>query len=184
MFFYNAYPNRALFCPNILVHHATKHEIISRLTYPINILLGRITLQQTPNSQNWKEISDYLSILWHLPPRNHKSIPNNTKHYTSNPNISADINSPAHRHSHLCQKDTQFWKIQSLQHAHHLEHYLKTPAKIWFKHEDVSPISSHKLNRTIARIYYDKKWNRTSPTKIWADQWETALSPATTSILN
>jgi len=41
--------------------------------------------------------------------------------------------------------------------ARRLEEYLKTPARIYFKREDVLPTGSFKINTVIAQIYYAKK---------------------------
>ena len=42
-----------------------------------------------------------------------------------------------------------------LQRAYRLEKYLKTPAKIYFKREDMSPLGSHKGNTALAQAYYN-----------------------------
>ena len=42
-----------------------------------------------------------------------------------------------------------------LQRAYRLEKYLKTPAKIYFKREDLSPLGSHKGNTALAQAYYN-----------------------------
>ena len=42
-----------------------------------------------------------------------------------------------------------------LQRAYRLEKYLKTPAKIYFKREDMSPLGSHKGNTALAQVYYN-----------------------------
>ncbi len=41
--------------------------------------------------------------------------------------------------------------------AKRFEKRLKTPAKIYFKREDVSPVGSHKLNTSIPQVYYSNK---------------------------
>jgi tryptophan synthase beta chain len=40
--------------------------------------------------------------------------------------------------------------------ARRLEKILKTPAKIYYKNEGVSPAGSHKPNTAIAQAYYNK----------------------------
>ncbi|MBU1913993.1 MAG: TrpB-like pyridoxal-phosphate dependent enzyme, partial [Candidatus Thermoplasmatota archaeon] len=44
-----------------------------------------------------------------------------------------------------------------LQRAVGLEKALKTPAKIYFKREDLSPAGSHKTNTSLAQAYYNMK---------------------------
>src|SRR5574340_1306300 len=44
-----------------------------------------------------------------------------------------------------------------LMRAYKLEQYLKTPAKIYYKWEGVSPAGSHKPNPALAQAYYNKK---------------------------
>jgi len=63
--------------------------------------------------------------------------------------------------------------------AIHLEKYLGTPAKIYFKHEGVSPAGSHKLNTAIPQAYYNKiEGTRKLVTETGAEQWGSALSLA------
>ena len=45
-----------------------------------------------------------------------------------------------------------------LQRAYRLEKYLKTPAKIYFKREDMSPLGSHKGNTALAQAYYNAEF--------------------------
>lgn len=64
-----------------------------------------------------------------------------------------------------------------LQRAYHLEKYLKTPAKIYFKREDMSPLGSHKGNTALAQAYYNAEAGiHTLTTETGAGQWGTALS--------
>ena len=44
-----------------------------------------------------------------------------------------------------------------LHRARALEAALKTPARIYFKNESVSPAGSHKVNTAIAQAYYNKQ---------------------------
>ncbi|MFA5049918.1 MAG: TrpB-like pyridoxal phosphate-dependent enzyme [Candidatus Micrarchaeia archaeon] len=61
--------------------------------------------------------------------------------------------------------------------AKYLEKYLKTPAKIYFKHEGLNPCGSHKPNTAIAQAYYNQKeGTETLSTETGAGQWGTALS--------
>ncbi len=60
-----------------------------------------------------------------------------------------------------------------------LEKALKTPAKIYFKREDLSPAGSHKPNTAIAQAYYNKKAGiENLTTETGAGQWGSALSLA------
>ena len=64
-----------------------------------------------------------------------------------------------------------------LQRAYRLEKYLKTPAKIYFKREDMSPLGSHKGNTALAQAYYNAKAGiKTLTTETGAGQWGTALA--------
>jgi tryptophan synthase beta chain len=66
-----------------------------------------------------------------------------------------------------------------LQRAVNLERMLKTPAKIYFKREDVSPVGSHKGNSALAQAYYCMKDGiHTITTETGAGQWGTALALA------
>ncbi len=64
--------------------------------------------------------------------------------------------------------------------AKRLEKHLKTPAKIYFKHEGLNPCGSHKPNTAIAQTYYNMKQGvENLVTETGAGQWGTALSYAT-----
>src|SRR4030043_1104010 len=57
-----------------------------------------------------------------------------------------------------------------------LEEYLKTPAKIFYKWEGVSPSGSHKPNTAIPQAYYNKKEGIMKlTTETGAGQWGAAL---------
>ncbi len=63
--------------------------------------------------------------------------------------------------------------------AKRLEAKLKTPAKIFFKHEGLNPCGSHKPNTAIAQAYYNaKEGTQTLVTETGAGQWGTALAYA------
>lgn len=47
------------------------------------------------------------------------------------------------------------WRPSPLLRAHRLEAALKTPAKIYYKYEGVSPAGSHKPNTSILQAYYN-----------------------------
>lgn len=64
-----------------------------------------------------------------------------------------------------------------LQRAYHLERILKTPARIYFKREDMSPLGSHKGNTALAQAYYNAEEGiHTLTTETGAGQWGTALA--------
>ena len=66
-----------------------------------------------------------------------------------------------------------------LQRATRLEKKLKTPAKIYFKREDLSPAGSHKTNTALAQVYYNlKEGVQKLTTETGAGQWGSALSLA------
>src|SRR5712692_11676943 len=64
--------------------------------------------------------------------------------------------------------------------ATRLEQQLKTPAKIFFKREDLNPVGSHKPNTAIPQAYYHKKeGTERLTTETGAGQWGSALALAT-----
>lgn len=66
-----------------------------------------------------------------------------------------------------------------LQRAVYLERFLRTPAKIYFKREDLSPTGSHKPNTAFAQAYYNKTEGiEQLVTETGAGQWGSALSLA------
>ena len=74
----------------------------------------------------------------------------------------------------------RLWRPSPLYRARRLEKFLKTPAKIYYKWEGVSPPGSHKPNTAIAQAYYNKKAGiKTIATETGAGQWGSALSFAT-----
>ena len=63
--------------------------------------------------------------------------------------------------------------------ARRLEKILKTPAKIYYKNEGVSPAGSHKPNTAIAQAYYNKlAGKKRLATETGAGQWGSALALA------
>lgn len=61
--------------------------------------------------------------------------------------------------------------------AVNLERFLDTPAKIYFKREDLSPTGSHKVNTALAQAYYAKKESiHVLTTETSAGQWGSALA--------
>ncbi len=66
-----------------------------------------------------------------------------------------------------------------LQRAVHLEAYLRTPARILFKREDLSPTGSHKPNTAFAQAYYNREEGvERLVTETGAGQWGSALALA------
>jgi tryptophan synthase beta chain len=71
------------------------------------------------------------------------------------------------------------WRPSPLHRAVHLERYLKTPAKIFYKNESVSPAGSHKPNTAVAQAWYNKQFGiKKLTTETGAGQWGSALSYA------
>ena len=63
--------------------------------------------------------------------------------------------------------------------ATRLEAALKTPAKIYYKREDLNPAGSHKPNTAVAQAYYNKQEGTTRlATETGAGQWGSALALA------
>lgn len=71
----------------------------------------------------------------------------------------------------------KMWRPSVLRRAVRLEKALKTPARIYFKDESMSPPGSHKTNTAVAQVYYNKKEGvRRICTETGAGQWGSALS--------
>ncbi len=69
------------------------------------------------------------------------------------------------------------WRPAPLHRAHGLEKALKTPARIYFKNESVSPAGSHKPNTAIPQAWYNKQFGiERLTTETGAGQWGSALS--------
>ena len=74
----------------------------------------------------------------------------------------------------------RIWRPSPLYRAERLEKELKTPAKIYFKWEGVSPPGSHKPNSAVPQVYYNAKEGiERIATETGAGQWGSALSFAT-----
>jgi tryptophan synthase beta chain len=74
----------------------------------------------------------------------------------------------------------RLWRPSPLYRAFRLEKYLKTPAKIYYKWEGVSPAGSHKPNTSIPQAYYNMKQGvERIATETGAGQWGSALAFAT-----
>lgn len=69
------------------------------------------------------------------------------------------------------------WRPSPLRRARYLEEYLKTPAKIYYKDESVSPAGSHKPNTAVAQAWYNKQFGiERITTETGAGQWGSALA--------
>ena len=71
----------------------------------------------------------------------------------------------------------RLWRPTPMYRAYGLEKALKTPAKIYYKNEGVSPPGSHKPNTAVAQAYYNMKaGTERLTTETGAGQWGSALS--------
>jgi len=71
----------------------------------------------------------------------------------------------------------KLWRPTPLYRAVRLEKALKTPAKIYYKYEGVSPPGSHKPNTAVAQAYYNMKEGiKRLATETGAGQWGSALA--------
>jgi tryptophan synthase beta chain len=69
------------------------------------------------------------------------------------------------------------WRPSPLRRAVFLEQHLKTPARIYYKDESVSPAGSHKPNSAVAQAWYNKQFGiENIVTETGAGQWGAALS--------
>jgi tryptophan synthase beta chain len=77
------------------------------------------------------------------------------------------------------QQMLSIYRPTPLVRAYELEAALKTPARIYYKNESVSPAGSHKLNTAIAQAWYNKQFGiKKLTTETGAGQWGSALSMA------
>ncbi|MCW4053316.1 MAG: TrpB-like pyridoxal phosphate-dependent enzyme [Candidatus Bathyarchaeota archaeon] len=75
------------------------------------------------------------------------------------------------------QEVYRMWRPAPLFRALALEKALKTPAKIYYKYEGVSPAGSHKTNTAVPQAYYNlKEGTERLTTETGAGQWGSALS--------
>ncbi len=73
------------------------------------------------------------------------------------------------------------WRPSPLFRAKRLEAFLKTPARIYYKYEGVSPAGSHKPNTAIPQAYYNKKAGiKRIATETGAGQWGASMALAGT----
>lgn len=69
------------------------------------------------------------------------------------------------------------WRPTPLRRAVDLEKHLKTPARIYFKDESVSPPGSHKPNTAVPQAWYNKQFGiKRLTTETGAGQWGCALA--------
>ena len=69
------------------------------------------------------------------------------------------------------------WRPAPLRRAFALEEYLKTPARIYYKDESLSPAGSHKPNTAVPQAWYNKKFGiKRLATETGAGQWGSALA--------
>ena len=71
----------------------------------------------------------------------------------------------------------RIWRPTPLFRAIGLEKALKTPAKIYYKYEGISPAGSHKANSSVPQAYYNMKEGiERVTTETGAGQWGSALA--------
>ena len=71
------------------------------------------------------------------------------------------------------------WRPSPLYRARRLEKALRTPARIYYKYEGVSPAGSHKPNTAVAQAFYNKEAGVSRiATETGAGQWGSALAVA------
>jgi len=69
------------------------------------------------------------------------------------------------------------WRPAPLYRARRLEQVLKTPARIYYKHEGFSPPGSHKPNTAVPQAWYNKQFGtKRLCTETGAGQWGSALA--------
>ena len=69
------------------------------------------------------------------------------------------------------------WRPSPLHRAYELEEALKTPAKIYYKNESLSPAGSHKPNTAATQAWYNKEFGiKRLTTETGAGQWGSALA--------
>ncbi|MEI7730424.1 MAG: TrpB-like pyridoxal phosphate-dependent enzyme [Verrucomicrobiota bacterium] len=69
------------------------------------------------------------------------------------------------------------WRPSPLYRAKRLEAALKTPARIYYKNEGVSPAGSHKPNTAVPQAWYNKQFGiKRMTTETGAGQWGSALA--------
>jgi tryptophan synthase beta chain len=75
------------------------------------------------------------------------------------------------------------WRPTPLKRAVKLEQHLKTPAKIFYKDESVSPAGSHKPNTAVPQAWYNQQFGiKHLTTETGAGQWGSALAFACSQV--
>jgi tryptophan synthase beta chain len=73
----------------------------------------------------------------------------------------------------------KLWRPTPMYRALRLEKALDTPAHIYYKHEGVSPVGSHKPNTAVAQAFFNKEdGTKALTTETGAGQWGSALAMA------
>lgn len=73
----------------------------------------------------------------------------------------------------------KLWRPTPMYRALRLEKMLDTPAHIYYKHEGVSPVGSHKPNTAVAQAFYNREaGTKALTTETGAGQWGAALAMA------
>lgn len=73
----------------------------------------------------------------------------------------------------------RLWRPTPLQRARRLERLLDTPAHIYYKHEGLSPVGSHKPNTAVAQAFFNRQAGVSAlTTETGAGQWGSALAMA------
>ncbi|HUL78919.1 MAG TPA: pyridoxal-phosphate dependent enzyme, partial [Vicinamibacteria bacterium] len=71
----------------------------------------------------------------------------------------------------------KLWRPTPLYRARRLEKALRTPARIFYKYEGVSPVGSHKPNTAVAQAFYNQREGvKRLATETGAGQWGSSLA--------
>ncbi len=71
----------------------------------------------------------------------------------------------------------RLWRPNPLFRARRLERFLATPARVYYKHEGVSPSGSHKPNTAVPQAFYNREAEiRKISTETGAGQWGSSLA--------
>jgi tryptophan synthase beta chain len=71
----------------------------------------------------------------------------------------------------------KIWRPTPMYRAHRLEKHLKTPARIFYKYEGVSPAGSHKPNTAVAQAFYNAEAGvKRIATETGAGQWGSSMA--------
>ena len=71
----------------------------------------------------------------------------------------------------------RLWRPTPMYRAHRLEKALKTPAKIYYKYEGVSPAGSHKPNTAVPQAFYNREaGTKRIATETGAGQWGSSMA--------